>query len=216
METERTWRSRVISRWMVVSSTAILCLSACNRIDSTSASYQNAIDTYYSSHASCLWTEPVRFPVQVDSSDPRELARYNALAEQNLLTRTGTPTALRVAETAATSGFDLAQKGRMEWVADPRLTGFGNLCYGHREAVSIDSATPETANGASTRTVIYRYRIADVPDWAKSPGIQASFPGMGADLSGRQVGRATLTETSTGWVVSDAPWAHIEDSNIYR
>ena len=206
-------RYRAVSLLSVL---AALSLLGCNRMADSDANYLKALNKYYSSHPSCLWRDPVTFPFQQDAVNTRSAAAFDALVQQSLLTRA-------TAEENATNGvrkqvntYDLSSKGRSEWVADSKDPGTGNFCYGHRVATAIQSFTPTTSSAGATTTVVYRYTITDVPEWAKAAEVQAGFPSLQADLTGRQVGRATLTDTRKGWEISSAPWAHIDDSDIYR
>lgn len=214
MGTYCTWRRRVVFRWMATCTTAVLCLTACNRNSDVTTSYTKAINAYYQDHPSCLWSEPVRFPAPPDSTEA--LAQDSALAGESLLQREMPSPALRVATAPEEPAFDLSAAGRSAWVTDAKDPGYGNLCYGNRKVLAIDSATPTTPTVGATTAVVYRYTVTGVPEWAKSEAVEAAFHGMQADLTGRQVGRATLEYTPHGWVVKDAPWAHIDDSDIYR
>ncbi len=64
-----------------------LVSTGCKKIDNR-ANFSNAINTYYSAHPVCLWPDPVKFPVQVDTSDTSKTADYDALVDQDLLVRT--------------------------------------------------------------------------------------------------------------------------------
>lgn len=207
-------RNGALRRWLVVPAAAALLATGCNHMDDAATNYTRAIDTYYGSHASCLFEGPVKFPMEGDMADARETARYNALVDENLLTRSGGDKKMMVVASRQMSNYDLSPQGHAEWVADARQPGYGNLCYGHRKVLAIDSNNAST--DGTTTTVVYRYTVNNVPSWAKAPALQAAFPGLRADLSGRQVGQVTLTNTKNGWEVTTAPWAHIEDSDIYR
>ena len=135
---------------------------------------------------------------------------------QGLLTRAAGQKTVMVIASKPVNNYDLSQKGHGEWVADAKQPGYGNLCYGHRKVVAIDSSAPTTSSEGATTTVVYRYAVKDVPEWAKAAEMQTAFPGLRADLSGHEVGRASLKDTKTGWEVAGAPWAHIQDSDIYR
>jgi hypothetical protein len=42
----------------------ILLAAGCNKKQDNSVNFTRAIDTYYSAHPACLWSEHVKFPVQ--------------------------------------------------------------------------------------------------------------------------------------------------------
>jgi hypothetical protein len=216
MESCTMMRKRAVRRWMAVPAAIVLLTTGCNHTQDTAANYTRAIDKYYNDHSSCLFEQPVRFPAQADSADAKETARYDALVDQSLLTRSTGEKKVMVIASKPVNNYDLSAKGRSEWISDAKQPGYGNLCYGHRKVLAIDSSGPTTSSEGATTTVVYRYTVEDVPGWAKTPEVQSAFPALGADLSGKQVGRVTLTDTKKGWEVTGAPWAHIEDSNIYR
>jgi hypothetical protein len=218
MGTHEIKRRRASSRYVAVCALAVLLVSGCARMEDTNANFANAIDKYYSYHPSCVWPENLQFPIQEDASDPKEVRGYDALVHQELLVRTaGKSMTVADGPQAPTNSYDLSSKGRSEWTIDQQKPGFGNFCYGYRTVTNIDSATPTTSKTGATTDVVYRYSIRDVPDWAKSAEVKADFPGLQADLSATQVGRATLTDNALkGWQVTGAPWAHISDSDIYK
>lgn len=209
-------RRRDVRRWIAVPAVCVLLTSGCNHMQDTDSNYSRAIDKYYGDHPSCLFQEPVKFPAQEDTDDPRQTKRFEALVDQNLLTRSTADRRVMVAATKPVNSYDLSSTGHTDWVADAKQPGYGNLCYGHRKVVAIDSSAPTTSSEGATTTVVYRYTVKDVPSWAKSAELQKAFPELRTDLSARQVGRASLTDTKKGWAVSGAPWAHIDDSDIYK
>lgn len=188
----------------------------CNRMADSDTNYLKAINKYYTDHPSCLFREPVKFPIEQNTSSPREIAGFDALVAQDLLTRSQGQQTVMVVASKPVNTYDLSAKGHSEWVADSAEPGYGNLCYGHRKAVAIQSSTPTTSSAGATTTVVYRYTMKDVPDWAKAQGVTTVFRDLQADLSGHQVGRASLQDTKKGWLVTTAPWAHIDDSDIYK
>ncbi len=67
--------------------------------------------------------------------------------------------------------YDLTDKGRLIFKQDK---GF---CYGIRELVSIKAFTkPETDGTYTLSEISYRYRITDIPKWARGATIQNGFP----------------------------------------
>jgi len=216
MGTHETKRRRASSRYVAVCAMAVLFAAGCTRMEDTNANFAKAIDKYYSYHPSCVWPENLKFPIQADASNPKEIVGYDALVHQDLLVRSAGGK-MTVADSSQANSYDLSSKGRAAWTIDQQRPGFGNFCYGYRTVSSIDSFTPTTSKNGATTDVVYRYSIRDVSDWAKADEIKADFPGLQADLLGTQVGRATLTDNAIkGWQVTSAPWAHISDSDIYK
>ncbi len=76
----------------LIVTTASLCFvlltAGCNKKADDSLNFKNALDNYYSAHPACLWSDPVKFPIQADTSDSSKTARYDALVDQGLLVRT--------------------------------------------------------------------------------------------------------------------------------
>lgn len=186
--------------------TAMLCGAAvallatgCNKKTDNSANFSNAINTYYSAHPSCLWSDPVKFPVQVDTSDTSKTTGYDALVDQGLLARTTAEKKKLIIASKQVTNYDLSDKGRSAWTADVQQPGFGNFCYGHRKVTSIDSSTPTTSQVGATTQVGYHYTVVDAPAWATAAETQNAYPQLHADLSGPQPAQATLTNTSNGW-----------------
>lgn len=183
---------------------AVLLMAGCNKKSDNSANFSNAINTYYSAHPACLWPEPVKFPVQVETSDTAKTAGYDALVDQGLLTRTTAEKKKMIIASKQVTNYDLSDKGRSAWTADVQQPGFGNFCYGHRKVSSIDSSTPTSSAAGATTQVAYHYTVADAPGWASAAETQNAYPQVRANLNGPQSAHATLTNTSNGWQVTSA------------
>ena len=170
--------------------------------------FRNAIDAYYSAHPVCLWSEPVKFPVQADTSDNSKTAGYDALVDQGLLVRTTAEKKKMIIASKQVNNYDLSDKGRSAWTADVNQPGYGNFCYGHRKVSSIDSSTPtKPAEGATTQ-VTYHYTITDSSAWATAAETQNAYPQLHTDLAGPQTGQATLIDTNSGWQLAAARAVH--------
>jgi hypothetical protein len=193
---------RSLSRPIAVFGVAILLTAGCNKKADNTSNFTNAINTYYSAHPACLWPDPIKFPVQVETSDTSKTAGYDALVDQGLLVRTTAEKKKLIIASKQVNNYDLSDKGRSAWTADVNQPGFGNFCYGHRKVTSIDSSTPTTDTVGAATQVTYHYTFPDAPAWASAPETQNAYPQLHSDLSGPQTGRATLTNTSNGWQVS--------------
>ena len=112
--------------------TALLFSAGCNKHVDNTMHYQDAINTYYSAHPACLWDEPIKFPVQADTSDAGKTAGYDALVDQGLLARTTAEKKVMIVASKQVNNYDISDKGRAAWVADVDQPGYGNFCYGHR------------------------------------------------------------------------------------
>lgn len=188
----------------VLCGTFALLATGCNKKADNTTNFSNAIDTYYSAHPSCLWSDSMKFPVQVDTSDTSKTSGYDALVDQGLLARTTAEKKKLIIASKQVTNYDLSDKGRSAWAADVQQPGFGNFCYGHRKVSSIDSSTPTTSAVGATTQVSYHYTLADAPGWATAAETQNAYPQIRADISGPQPAHATLTNTSNGWQVTSA------------
>lgn len=151
----------------------------------------------------CLWQEEKKFPVQAATSDDAKTQGYDALVDQGLLTRTTSEKKIIIISRQE-NNYDLSDKGRSGWTADPAQPGYGNFCFGHRKVSSIDLNTPTSDQPGATVTVNYHYAVSDVPAWASAQETQTAFPRLQAALAGPQAATATLTNTAQGWQVSPA------------
>ena len=187
---------------------AVLFAAGCNRKADNHLNYTNAINTYYGAHPGCLWSEPVKFPVQADTSDTSKTTGFDALVDQGLLVRTTAEKKKLILGSKQVNNYDLSDKGRSVWTADVQQPGFGNFCYGHRAVSSIDASTPTTNDVGATTQVSYHYNFSSAPEWATAPETQNAYPQIRADLAGSQPGQVTLTNTSNGWAVSSVRGDH--------
>jgi hypothetical protein len=201
---------QITFRAAAIAGTVLLLASGCNKKADNSLNYKSAINSYYSAHPACLFPEPVKFPLQVATSDASKTEPYDALVDQRLLVRTNSEKTVLIISRQQ-NNYDLSNEGRQAWTADTSQPGYGNFCYGHRSVSSIDSTTPTTSNPGATTQVSYHYSVADAPSWATAAETKTAFPELQANLSGPQTATATLSNTSNGWQVSstqDAAGSH--------
>jgi hypothetical protein len=151
----------------------------------TSANFIQALNKHFLDHADCLLVD-TRFPYE--TTDREKTKQMDSLVKALLLDKSEEKSIHASRYTTTTTGTRFA----------PRF------CYGHREITSIDSFTPlAVANGFKETTVIYHYSMKEVPVWAKTPEVQASFPGMALATSGQATDKAILAQTPVGWQVPD-------------
>ena len=204
--------TRAAARIAAVSTGLLIAGAGCSKKTDNTSNYKSAIDTYYSAHPACLWSSPKQFPVQAAQSDSSKTSDYDALVDQGLLTRMAVEKKKLLVLNEKANNYDLSDKGRGAWTADPTQPGYGNFCYGHRKVSNIVSASPTTSDVGATTQVNYQYAIGDPADWAKAAETQTAYPQVKADLDGQQTGQATLTNTSNGWQVTSAPGARASSS----
>jgi len=202
--------SHTIFRTAAMGGVALLLATGCNKKADNTINYKSAINSYYSAHPVCLFSEPVKFPVQVATSDASKTAPYDALVDQQMLVRTNSEKKI-VILSKQENNYDLSNEGRQAWTADTSQPGYGNFCYGHRSVSSIDSATPTSSDAGATTQVSYHYSVSDAPSWATAAETKTAFPNVQENLAGPQTATAALTNTSNGWQVSstqDADGSH--------
>lgn len=181
----------------------ILAVAGCNKTKPDTTNFKTAINNYYSAHPSCVWQSPVKFPVQADTNNDEQTKGFDALTDAGLLTRTAQEKKRFLIGSKQVNDYDVSDKGRTVWAPDQSQPGYGNFCYGHREAISIDNVTMgPNANGANTAVVNYHYDLTGVPDWAKSQETQSAFPNVQADLSTPKTATTTLVQTQDSWQIS--------------
>ena len=195
---------RTLIRITALCGATALVTVGCNKKADNTMNFTNAIDAYYTAHPACLWSDPVKFPVQANTSDTSKTSGYDALADQGLLVRTTAEKKVMIIASKQVNNYDLSDKGRSAWTADTTQPGFGNFCYGHRKVSGIDSSTPTTSQVGATTQVSYHFTFSDAPAWATAAETQNAYPQVHTDLAGPQAAQATLTNTSQGWQVSGA------------
>jgi hypothetical protein len=180
----------------------MLLAGGCNKQSESKPNYQSAINDYYKAHPSCLWSEPKKFPVQAATSDDAKTGGYDALTDAGLLTRTTAEKKVMIIASKQVNNYDLSDKGRSSWTADPSQPGYGNFCFGHRDVTSVDGVTPGTdSSGNKTAQVNYHYKLTDVADWANSQEIKTAFPGAATSLSEPRADTASLMLTGDHWQI---------------
>ncbi len=180
---------------------AMLFFAGCSKKADINVNYTRAINDYYSAHPLCLWTESMKFPVQVDTSDNSKTAGYDALVDQGLLVRTTAEKNKLIILSKQVNNYDLSDKGRTAWTADSEQPGYGNFCYGHKKVQAIDSSTPTSSDEGAVTQVNYHTTLNDAPAWAKAPETQNAYPQLRTELSSAQPAEATLINTHNGWQV---------------
>ncbi len=195
----------ILKRTLTTSLCGLLLLTGgcTSRKDPSKANFENAIDSYYSAHPECLWSAPVRFPMEADPSKDGQTTALDALTDAGLLTRTAEQKKVFIFGSKQVNGYDLSGKGRQAWTADQQQPGYGNFCFGHRVVTSVDNYTTSgDTQGATVASVDYHFKVTGAPGWADSAEIKTAFPTMAADLAGQQVDKATLVLSNDGWQVS--------------
>src|ERR1700726_1024850 len=126
-----TYAIRTSLRTAVLCGAAALLASGCNKKDDNTMNFTSAINTYYSAHPACLWSDSVKFPVQADTSDTSKTSAYDALVDQGLLVRTTAEKKVMIVASKQVNNYDLSDRGRTSWTPDSSQPGYGTFCYGN-------------------------------------------------------------------------------------
>ena len=181
---------------------AVLIAAGCRKTNMVDKStFKSAINDHYNATQECVWSSPVKFPAQADTSNEDQTKGFDALTDAGLLVRSSAEKKRFLIGSKQVNNYDLSDKGRSSWTADQTQPGYGNFCFGHREVTTVDSFTPVDNPDATRYSVTYHYDVASVPDWANSTEMKTAFPKVATDTSGQQTATATLMKTSNGWQV---------------
>lgn len=188
-----------------------LLAAGCNKTATSNvdtAPFVTALNTWYQTHPSCAFSDPVTFPVNAGADanvDPSEIKQLDALADAGLVSKKSKQVwsapqgaqHIRVHETV--SDYELTAQGKAAWTANP--SGGGNFCYATPHVVSVDHASPEPNN--QRYGVSYHFTAANLPSWTNNAKVKAAFPNIAADAAGKpQTGLATVTKSANGWEAS--------------
>jgi hypothetical protein len=181
---------------------AVALGSGCKKNEVDKGAFKSAINNYLSAKQTCLWTEPIKLPVQADTKNDEQTKGFDALTDAGMLTRASAEKKRFLVGSKQVNNYDLSDQGRAKWTADASQPGYGNFCYGHAEVTSIDNYTPAT-DDATQYTVTYRYETNSLPAWVNTAEMKTAFPKLN-DATAPQAGTANLTKSSDGWMVQNA------------
>jgi hypothetical protein len=187
---------------MLITIFAITTIAAgCRKNAVDKSAFESALNNYYASHQECLWSEPIKFPVQADTSNDSQTQGFDALTDAGLLKRTPGEKQRFLIGSKQVNNYDLSDNGRSDWTADAAQPGYGNFCLGSPKVKSIDSYTPGDNSDASQYSVTYRYAVS-LPGWANNSEIKTAFPHVERAGDGQEA-TATLAKTQDGWQVQN-------------
>jgi len=173
-----------MKKTMLIAGFALLIVGCKSATDPTPENYLNTINAYLPDHPDCLLDSSVTFPYT--TSDEARTKQLDTLVKSQVL-EVGREPAMHV------SRYTLTQTGT---AAGP------HLCFGYRNATDIvSSTTPAMANGFPETKVTYKYKLHDMPMWAKSEDVQAAFPVLAHEASGDATDTITLAQDRVGWSV---------------
>jgi hypothetical protein len=180
----------------------VVLIAGCHSNTVDKSAFKSAINTWYSAHPVCVWSASVKFPAQADTNNEDQTKGFDALTAAGMLTRTPAEKKRFLIGSKQVNDYDLSDKGRSTWTADPAQPGYGNFCVGHASVTSIDSYTPADTADAAQYSVAYHDAVKDLPDWANSAEMKTAFPRLVTVTSGEQTATATLVKSNAGWQVT--------------
>ncbi|MGB6870866.1 MAG: hypothetical protein WBD93_14710 [Acidobacteriaceae bacterium] len=181
---------------------SVALIAGCHKNAVDKSAFESAINTWYSAHPVCVWSAPVKFPAQADANNEDQTKGFDALTDAGMLTRTPAEKKRFLVGSKQVNDYDLSDKGRSTWTADPSQPGYGNFCVGHPSVTSIDSYTPADTADAAQYSVAYHYAVKNLPDWANTAEMNTAFPKLVTVTSGQQTATATLVKSNAGWQVT--------------
>src|SRR5579863_3608111 len=170
---------------LLVMAWVFLFAAGCKKNVVDTVVFRSALNSYYANQQECLWTAPVKFPVQADTSKDADTKTYDALTDAGLLARKPEEKKRFLIGSKQVNDYDLSDQGRSFWTPDASQPGYGNFCYGHPQPTSIDNYAPADDSG-SRYSVTFHYAVSNPPPWANSPEIKTAFPKLAAETSGQQ------------------------------
>lgn len=190
---------RALTTWIAAGAIALSVGCQKNRVDA--GAFKSAINDYYSARPLCVWSSPVKFPAQADTSNEEQTKGFDALTDAGLLTRSSAEKKRFLVGSKQVNDYDLSDKGRSTWTPDQTQPGYGNFCYGNAKVTSIDAYTPQDG-GAAQYSVSYHYGVSNPAGWANSTEMKSAFPKIADMASGQQTATATLVKGNNGWQVT--------------
>src|SRR5215470_4749753 len=106
---------------------AILATAGCKTNSVDQSAFKSAINDYYRGKPECLWSGPVKFPVQADTSNDEQTKGFDALTDAGMLVRSSAEKKRFLIGSKQVNIYDLSDKGRSTWIADSSQPGYGNF-----------------------------------------------------------------------------------------
>lgn len=181
--------------------TVLTCATACKKQTIDKAEFKSAIDSYLSTRHDCVWSAAKKLPAEATTSDDEDTRGYDALTDAGLLVRSSAQKKRFLIGSKQVNDYDLSDKGRAAWTADPSQPGYGNFCFGRFTVSSIDNFTPNDPSNPTQYSVNYHYNVQDVPDWASSAETRTAFPKIASDMSSQAATATVVKGTNGGWAV---------------
>lgn len=99
--------------------TLAVCLMAgfalsagCKKNEVDKSAFRSAINTYLSARQECVWSAPIKFPAQADTSNEDQTKGFDALTDAGLLTRKSAEKKRFLVGSKQVNDYDLTRGGR--------------------------------------------------------------------------------------------------------
>jgi hypothetical protein len=171
------------------------------------AEFLSAINKSFAGRHECIWPEPIKLPAKVDPSKDEKIRVFEALADAGLFLRGSEEKGGFLVGSKRVNTYNLSDKGHSSWTPDANQPGYGNFCFGHFNATTIEKATPDSSANSTKYTVNYRYEVLGVPDWVRTPESMRAFPKLAADTSIQSATASLIKGTNGSWAVESPHYA---------
>jgi hypothetical protein len=168
----------------------------------------SAINQSFAGRHECVWPEPMKLPAEIDPSKDERIRDFDALTDAGLLMRETEEKSRALVGSKQMNKFGLSDKGHAAWTPDPDRPGYGNFCFGHFNVTAIDKATPNDPTNPTQYSVVYRYEVEGIPEWARTPESMRAFRKIAADTSIQSATATVVKGADGGWTVVPPQPAH--------
>jgi hypothetical protein len=182
--------------------TALFALAAGCKKPVNTAEFKSAINKSFEGRHECVWSEPVKLPVEADPSKDEKVRDYDALTDAGLLMREAVEKKRPRASSIKINKYDLSDKGHSVWTPDDSRPGYGNFCFGHFNVTAINKATPNDPANPTQYAVTYSYEVEGIPGWARTPESMRAFRKVAADTSIQSATATLVKDTDGAWAVA--------------
>ncbi len=107
---------------------ALLVGAGCRKTNTVDkGAFKSALNDYYSTRKECVWSDPVKFPAQADTSNDNQTKGFDALTDAGMLVRSSGEKKRFLIGSKQVNNYDLSGKGRSTWTPDQTQPGYGNF-----------------------------------------------------------------------------------------
>src|SRR3974377_2346034 len=103
---------------LLVMAWVILLAAGCKKNAVDTLAFKSALNSHYTQQQDCLFTAPVKFPVQADTSNDEQTRTYDALTDAGLVARKPEEKKRFLIGSKQVNDYDLSDQGRKSWTVD--------------------------------------------------------------------------------------------------